>query len=104
MGGVEFWINRTEPSPMSVLTPPPWKENGSSLGPQLLTVHRQVGGPPSGALFWLTAITLEAGARALLGPEKPLPTVSGSAQAYMRRPFDAPPDHCGPSLTGDGRE
>src|SRR5687768_3646673 len=95
---------RTEPSPIKQLTPPGWNENGSSLGPQLLLDHRQDGGPPGGVAFWLMAMTREAGAMALLGPEKPLVPESGSAHVYMRRPFVEPPLHCTPSFTGEGRD
>ena len=72
-------MNRTDPSPMVAFTPPPWKLKGSSLGPQLLTLHKHELGPPVGLALLLIFATLFA--VSLLGPEKPLPNASGSAHA-----------------------
>ena len=82
-------MNRTEPSPMVVFTPPPWKLNGSSLGPQLFTLHKHWEGPPVGVALLLIFATLEP--VDLLGPEKPLPNASGSAHAYTLLAFEPIP-------------
>jgi hypothetical protein len=77
-------MNLTEPSPRTAVTPPVWKLNGSSLGPQLFTVHRQVAGPPTGLALLLILATRDVAVGALeslFGPEKPLPNASGSAHA-----------------------
>jgi hypothetical protein len=72
-------MKRTDPSPMVAFTPPLWKLNGSSLGPQLLVLHKHELGPPVGlALLLILAVLSDV---ELLGPEKPLPNASGSAHA-----------------------
>src|SRR5262245_3252002 len=69
--------NCTCPSPNSAFTPPGWKLNGSSFGPQLLSEHGQVVGPPFGAALLLIRANLFTVSRC--GPETPLAT-SGSPQ------------------------
>src|SRR5688500_10675148 len=97
-------MNRTDPSPMRAFTPPPWKLNASSFGPQLFTDHRQVLGPPIGvALLLILACLLPV---ELLGPEVPLPPASGSAQAYIRRQPEVQftPSPATPSAMTDSRD
>ena len=72
-------MNLTEPSPITPVTPPVWKLNGSSFGPQLFVFQLQVVGPPTGVGLLLILATLEP--VELLGPEKPFPNASGSAHA-----------------------
>src|SRR5262245_24877815 len=92
---------RTDPSPNRQFTPPEWKLNGSSFGPQLFCDQRHSGGPPVGVLKLLILAVREASE--LLGPDRPFVPESGSAHAYMRRPPLLPPVQAGPSPFGEGR-
>src|SRR5258707_233245 len=87
----------------SVLQPPPWKLNGSSLTPQLLVpAHGHQAGPPNGAELLLIIVNLSpsvvpkppplvnCATVAYGGPETPLP-LSGSAQRHAARK-EVPPD------------
>src|SRR5262245_45188580 len=69
------------PSQKTAIAPPGWKLKISSLGPQLLVLQGQLGGPPTGVPLLLMGeiVPLLPG-----GPETPLP-VSGSAQRLMMR-------------------
>src|SRR5688572_3333105 len=72
--------NRELPSPSRIWTPPVWKLNGSSFGPQLLVVQGQVVGPPFGCALLLISLGREPAAT-VGSPDQPLP-VSGSAQRF----------------------